>query len=171
MHYSLFVAEHDERNDPGSKLWSVEGSLQDDSRQSVYWNHWRERSFPTLQGSRGLTHTTYGQNLSHKFKVNVLVNQWILWSGLKHVGSHEYVNVPIVVVLDWTTNGRDASEEPGAMSLMYGAFSRGIPRRCLVHRHRQLVAFEQQQLVDFFKGHAEFILTSDKSTFDTSCKV
>ena len=41
MHYSLFVAEHDERDDPGSKLWSDEGSLQDDSRQSVCWNHAR----------------------------------------------------------------------------------------------------------------------------------
>ena len=40
-----------------------------------------------------------------------------LWSGLKHLGSLEYDNVPIVAVVDWTTNGRDASE-----CLMFGAY-------------------------------------------------
>ena len=39
VHYSLFVAEHDEPNDPGSILWSDDCSLQNDSRQSVCWNH------------------------------------------------------------------------------------------------------------------------------------
>ena len=74
-----------------------------------------------------------------------------VWCGLKHLGSLEYVNVPFVAVVDWTTNGCDASEERGAVCLMFGAFSHGIPRRCLVHRRQQLVAFEQQQLVDFLR--------------------
>ena len=39
----------------------------------------------------------------------------------------------------------------GAMSLMFDALSHGISRKRLVHRHRQLVAFEQQQLVDFLR--------------------
>ena len=31
---------------------------------------------------------------------------------------------------------------------MFGAFSRGIPRGCFVHCHRQFAAFKQRQLVD-----------------------
>ena len=94
----------------------------------------------------------------------------MLWSGLKHLGSHEYANVPSVAFVDWTTNGRDASEELGAVCLMFGAFNHGFPRRCLVRRHRQLVAFEQQQLADFFQGSCRNHLdSSDKSTLNMSC--
>ena len=28
-----------------------------------------------------------------------------MWSGLKHLGTHEYVSEPFVAVVDWTMNG------------------------------------------------------------------
>ena len=31
----------------------------------------------------------------------------------------------------------DASEEPGAVCLVFGGFDHGFPRKCLVHSHRQ----------------------------------
>ena len=77
-----------------------------------------------------------------------------VWSGSKHLETHEYVNVPIVAVVHWTTNGRDAGEEPVAVCLVFGAFSRGFPRGCLIHRHRQLAAFERAAARRLFKGHA-----------------
>ena len=77
-----------------------------------------------------------------------------MWSGLKHFGTQEYVNVPIVAVADWTTNGGDAGEEPVAVCLVFGVLSHGFPRGCLIHRHRQLVAFELAAVRRVFKGHA-----------------
>ena len=53
------------------------------------------------------------------------------------------------VVLGQSSSSPTAREEPVAVCLMFDVFSHCFLRRCLVHGHRQLVAFEREQLVDF----------------------
>ena len=54
--------------------------------------------------------------------------------GSERLGTHEYVNVSMVAVMDWITKGRDVNEEPVTVCLVFDDFSHGSPRRCWVHR-------------------------------------
>merc|ERR1712136_645191 len=67
--------------------------------------------FQIFKGHADFIHTTNAQNLSYRLKVNEFadlttsefVSQYIVykpnnvWSGLKHLGTHEYVGEPLAV--------------------------------------------------------------------------
>ena len=99
------------------------------------------------QGSRGLIHSTNAQNLSYRLKVNELGDlitsgfcvpvNWCLSQTMCGVRSVEYVNVPIML---WI----------GPRMAVTPVTNQGQCASCLA-RHRQFVAFEQQQLVDFLR--------------------
>merc|ERR1712012_1371216 len=107
-------------------------------------------------------HTTNAQNLTYRLKVNEFadlttsefVSQYTgykpqnVWSGLKHLGTHEYVGEPLADAVDWHEGSGDSSEEPGTVWLVLGFFDHGFSRRCLVHRHGDLSPLSEQQLVD-----------------------
>merc|ERR1711868_156218 len=72
-----------------------------------------------MGGHVDFIHTTNAQNLSYRLKVNEFadlttsefVSQYTgykpnnVWSGLKHLGTHEYVGEPLADAVDWTTKG------------------------------------------------------------------
>merc|ERR1712227_548259 len=112
--------------------WATKGAATPGPNYDLMWDHFKTKygkvyngitdesaRFQIFKGHVDFIHTTNAQNLSYRLKVNEFadlttsefVSQYTgykpnnVWSGLKHLGTHEYVGEPLADAVDWTTKG------------------------------------------------------------------
>jgi len=115
-----------------SLLLSTASAATPGPNYDLMWDHFKTKygkvyngitdesaRFQIFKGHVDFIHTTNAQNLSYRLKVNEFadlttsefVSQYTgykpnnVWSGLKHLGTHEYVGEPLADAVDWTTKG------------------------------------------------------------------
>ena len=120
--------------------------------------------FQIFKGHVDFIHTTDAQNLSYRLKVNEFadfttsefVSQYTgykpnnVWSGLKHLGTHEYVGEPLADAVDWTTKGAVTPVENQGQCGSCWAFSTtgSLEGAWFIATGNLLSPLSEQQLVD-----------------------
>merc|ERR1711991_525744 len=115
--------------------------------------------FQIFKGHVDFIHTTNAQNLSYRLKVNEFadlttsefVSQYTgykpqnVWSGLKHLGTHEYVGEPLADAVDWTTKGAVTRSIPVVTAVSWTTASLS-PRRMPCARRTVTVTLQERAL-------------------------